>query len=100
MDPTQDREPDKDGYTRGPSTRVRPAVNYDDKRHLMEDEDFRRVPAIARNGSRNGDVNGDGSALGEPEEPVGDLDESSWETESLFEDAIEDLAEDLFFTDG
>ena len=39
------------------------------------------------------------SGLNELEEHINDLGEP-WETESLFEDIIEDLAEDRFFTDG
>lgn len=72
--------------TRKPSTRVRNVVDYDEKRHLVDlNEDA--PPDVANPG------------LNELEERVKDLGES-WETESLFEDALEDLAEDRFFTDG
>ncbi|KAK0709580.1 DHS-like NAD/FAD-binding domain-containing protein [Lasiosphaeria miniovina] len=68
--------------TRKPSTRVKAVVDYDEKRHLPELAD--EVPRAAVNG------------LTELEERVRDLNES-WETESLFEDALEDLTEDKFF---
>lgn len=76
--------------TRKPSTRVKNVVDYDEKRHLVElieDVDAKPDPAVPNPG------------LSELEERVNDLTES-WETESLFQDALEDLAEDRFFTDG
>jgi hypothetical protein len=75
--------------TRKPSTRVKNEVNYDVKqafKDLTEDSDAKP----------NGDPN---SGLTELQERVNDLSES-WETESLLQDALEDLAEDRFFTDG
>ena len=61
-------------------------VEFDEKRHMKE----------IKNDLKHGVVH---PALNELEERVNDLGES-WETESLFEDALEDLAEDKFFTDG
>lgn len=40
-----------------------------------------------------------GHARNELEERINDLGDS-WETESLFEDIIDDITEDKFFTDG
>ncbi|EOO03741.1 putative sir2 family protein [Phaeoacremonium minimum UCRPA7] len=60
-------------------------VEFDEKRHMKE----------IKNDLKHGVVH---PALNELEERVNDLGES-WETESLFEDALEDLAEDKFFTD-
>jgi NAD-dependent histone deacetylase SIR2 len=75
--------------TRKPSTRVKNVVDYDEKRAFVElTEDANAKP----NGVPN-------PGLSELEERVNDLSES-WETESLFQDALEDLAEDRFFTDG
>jgi NAD-dependent histone deacetylase SIR2 len=75
--------------TRKPSTRVKNVVDYDEKRAFVElAEDAHAKP----NGVPN-------PGLSELEERVNDLSES-WETESLFQDALEDLAEDRFFTDG
>ncbi|GAB1315924.1 NAD-dependent histone deacetylase sir2 [Madurella fahalii] len=71
--------------TRKPSARVKNVVDYDEKRHFV---DLNEEPPS--------DVPNPG--LSELEERVKDLGES-WETESLFEDALEDLAEDRFFTD-
>jgi len=68
------------------SSRVKNIVNYDEKRHLADLEDD------IQNGVAH-------TNLSELEERVNDLGES-WETESLFEDVIGDLAEDRFFTDG
>jgi NAD+-dependent protein deacetylase SIR2 len=74
------------GTTKKPSTRVKELVNYDEKQHLSElKEDIQHGVAH--------------QAVSELEERVIDLGES-WETESLFQDALEDLAEDKFFTDG
>ncbi|KAK4131001.1 SIR2-domain-containing protein [Trichocladium antarcticum] len=92
MDPAR-RAVGKNGATNGtatrkPSTRVKNVVDYDEKRHLIEhaeDVDARK-PVTS------------GPGLSELEERVNDLSES-WETESLFQDALEDLAEDRFFTD-
>lgn len=69
--------------TKKTSTRLKNVVNYDEKQHLIEDDIQHGVAH---------------SNLNELEERVNDLTES-WETESLFEDAIEDLTEDKFFTD-
>jgi NAD-dependent histone deacetylase SIR2 len=74
--------------TRKPSTRVKNVVDYDEKRHLVELTEEVDVKKPVAN-----------SGLSELEERVNDLSES-WETESLFQDALEDLAEDRFFTDG
>ena len=75
--------------TRKPSTRVKNVVDYDEKRAFVElNEEV--------DGQQNRLVN---PGLNELEERVNDLSES-WETESLFQDAIEDLTEDRFFTDG
>jgi len=89
------RAPGKNGSangtatTRKPSTRVKNVVDYDEKRAFVElTEEVDAQP----NGVRN-------SGLSELEERVNDLSES-WETESLFQDALEDLAEDRIFTDG
>ncbi|KAK4242748.1 SIR2-like protein [Achaetomium macrosporum] len=74
--------------TRKPSTRVRNVVDYDEKQHFKElTEDADAQPNAVPN-----------SGLSELEERVNDLSES-WETESLFQNALEDLAEDRFFTD-
>lgn len=75
--------------TRKPSTRVKNVVDYDEKRHLL---DLNEEPdEVAEDAAESG--------MSELEERVNDLSES-WETESLFQDALEDLAEDRFFTDG
>ncbi|KAK0707479.1 DHS-like NAD/FAD-binding domain-containing protein [Lasiosphaeris hirsuta] len=67
------------------SGRVKNVVNYDEKRHTEElEEDI-------QNGAAHPPLN-------ELEERVNDRGDS-WETESLFRDSIEDLAEDKFFTD-
>lgn len=68
------------------SSRLRNVVSYDEKRHMAEIEDDIQHGVAHTN-------------LSELEERVNDLGES-WETESLFEDALEDLAEDNVFTDG
>ena len=68
------------------SVHVSDMVDFDEKRHMKE----------IKNDLKHGIVH---PALNELEERVNDLGES-WETESLFEDALEDLAEDKFFTDG
>jgi NAD-dependent histone deacetylase SIR2 len=71
------------------STRVKNVVDYDEKRAFVElTEEVDPDPAPVRN-----------PGLTELEERVNDLSES-WETESLFQDALEDLAEDRIFTDG
>ncbi|KAK3945571.1 SIR2-like protein [Diplogelasinospora grovesii] len=71
------------------STRVKEVVNYDEKRHLAElEEDITHGVAHPNNNP----------SLNELEERVNELGDS-WETDSLFEDALEDLAEDKFFTD-
>ncbi len=89
------RAASKDSSTNGsstarkPSTRVKNVVDYDEKRAYVElTEEFDPKPTPVRN-----------SGLTELEERVNDLSES-WETESLFQDALEDLAEDRVFTDG
>lgn len=75
--------------TRKPSSRLKNVVDYDEKRAFVGlTEEVDAQP--------NGDAN---PGLSELEERVNDLSES-WETESLFQDALEDLAEDRFFTDG
>ncbi|KAK0617151.1 SIR2-like protein [Immersiella caudata] len=67
------------------SSRLKNVVNYDEKAHLADlEEDIQHGVAHTN--------------LTELEERVNDLHES-WETESLFEDALEDLTEDKFFTD-
>lgn len=68
------------------SARVKDLVDFDEKKHMDD----------IRNDIKHGVVHG---ALNELEERVNDLGES-WETESLFEDALDDLAEDKFFTDS
>jgi NAD+-dependent protein deacetylase SIR2 len=68
------------------SSRLKNVVNYDEKQHLADLEDDIQHGVAHTN-------------LTELEERVNDLHES-WETESLFEDALEDLTEDKFFTDG
>jgi len=68
------------------SSRLKNVVNYDEKRHLADlEEDIQHGVAHTN--------------LSELEERVMDLGDS-WETESLFEDALDDLTEDKFFTDG
>ena len=74
---------------RKPSTRVKNVVDYDEKRAYVE---LTEAVGPQSNGARN-------AGLSELEERVNDLSES-WETESLFQDALEDLAEDRIFTDG
>ncbi|KAK3332078.1 DHS-like NAD/FAD-binding domain-containing protein [Cercophora scortea] len=74
----------KNGYVpKKSSARVKELVNYDEKQHMSDlTEDIQHGVAHR--------------ALNELEEHVNDLGES-WETNSLFEDALEDLAEDKFF---
>ncbi|KAK4103326.1 SIR2-like protein [Parathielavia hyrcaniae] len=74
--------------TRKPSTRVKNVVDYDEKRAFVE---LTEVVDPEPKGARN-------PGLSELEERINDLSES-WETESLFQDALEDLAEDRFFTE-
>ncbi|KAK3682511.1 DHS-like NAD/FAD-binding domain-containing protein [Podospora appendiculata] len=76
----------KNGYVpKKSSARVKELVNYDEKQHMSDlKEDIQHGVAHR--------------ALNELEEHVNDLGES-WETNSLFEDALEDLAEDKFFDD-
>jgi len=74
--------------TRKPSGRVKNVVDYDEKRAFVGLSDDIDKPDDTPN-----------SGLSELEERVNDLSES-WETESLFQDALEDLTEDRFFTDG
>lgn len=71
------------------SSRMKEVVNYDDKRHLVPDslEEDIAHPVAHRQ-------------LNELEEHVNDLHESCWETESIFEEILEDITEDKFFTDG
>jgi len=76
--------------SRKPSGRVKNPVDYDEKRRFAE---------------LNEQIDGDDQAaiananMSELDEHLNNLSES-WETESLFADAIEDLAEDRFFTEG
>ncbi|KAK3316360.1 NAD-dependent histone deacetylase-like protein [Apodospora peruviana] len=65
------------------STRVKQVVNYDEKQHFPDLREENGLPH---------------RPLNELEEHVNDLGES-WETESLFEDVFQDLAEDKFFED-
>ncbi|KAK0628870.1 DHS-like NAD/FAD-binding domain-containing protein [Bombardia bombarda] len=67
------------------SARVKELVNYDEKQHLAD------IADDIQHGVAHRDLN-------ELEERVNDLGDS-WETESLLADAIEDLADDKFFTD-
>ncbi len=89
------RAPSKNGSinnsttARKPSTRVKNVVDYDEKRAFVE---LTEEVDPKSNGAHN-------AGLSELEERVNDLSES-WETESLFQDALEDLAEDRIFTDG
>lgn len=69
------------------SSRMKEVVNYDDKRHLLDLEEDITHPVAHRQ-------------LNELEEHVNDLHESCWETESIFEEILEDITEDKFFTDG
>jgi NAD-dependent histone deacetylase SIR2 len=79
-------EADKNDDSRAASTRVQELVDYDEKRHMKDiDQDI-----------KHGVVH---QEVDELEERLNDLSES-WETESLFEDAFEDLAEDKYFSDG
>lgn len=71
--------------TKKASSRLKNVVNYDEKRHLIDQDPEPEAHAPP--------------PLSEMEERVMDLGDA-WETESLFEDALEDLAEDKFFTDG
>jgi hypothetical protein len=68
------------------STRVKNQVNYDEKRHLTDLEDDIQHGVAHR-------------TINELEEHVNDLGDS-WETDSLFQDALEDLTEDKIFNDG
>src|SRR3569833_805989 len=68
---------------RKPSTRVKEMVGFDEKQHMDE----------IKKDIKTGVVH---NALTELEERVNDLGES-WESESLFEVALEDLTEDKFF---
>ncbi|KAL1837822.1 hypothetical protein VTJ49DRAFT_3369 [Mycothermus thermophilus] len=77
--------------TRKPSTRVRNVVDYDEKRAFQNLNDDDADDVGASHDAQNHPMN-------ELEERINDLSDS-WETESLFQDAIEDLAEDRFFTD-
>ncbi|KAH7629969.1 DHS-like NAD/FAD-binding domain-containing protein [Sordaria sp. MPI-SDFR-AT-0083] len=65
---------------------MKEVVNYDDKRHLLDLEEDITHPVAHRQ-------------LNELEEHVNDLHESCWETESIFEEILEDITEDKFFTD-
>ena len=79
----------KDSNSTAPkkSSRMKEVVNYDDKRHLLDLEEDITHPVAHRQ-------------LNELEEHVNDLHESCWETESIFEEILEDITEDKFFTDG
>lgn len=68
------------------SSRMKEVVNYDEKKHLLDLEEDITHPVAHRQ-------------LNELEEHVNDLHES-WETESIFEEILEDITEDKFFTDG
>ncbi|KAL0469432.1 DHS-like NAD/FAD-binding domain-containing protein [Neurospora intermedia] len=67
------------------SSRMKEVVNYDEKKHLLDLEEDITHPVAHRQ-------------LNELEEHVNDLHES-WETESIFEEILEDITEDKFFTD-
>ncbi|KAK1759692.1 SIR2-like protein [Echria macrotheca] len=82
---TKDAGDTTDAPAKKTSSRLRNVVNYDEKKYMAEiEEDIQHGVAHTN--------------MSELEERVNDLGES-WETESLFEDALEDLAEDKFFTD-
>lgn len=71
--------------TKKTSSRLKNVVNYDEKQHLADlEEDIQHGVAHTN--------------LSELEERVNDLGDS-WETESLFEDVLEDVTEDKFFTE-
>ncbi|KAK1776756.1 DHS-like NAD/FAD-binding domain-containing protein [Copromyces sp. CBS 386.78] len=72
------------------SSRMKEVVNYDDKRHLLDLEDDIAHPVAHPVAHRQ---------LNELEEHINDLHESCWETESIFEEILEDITEDKFFTD-
>lgn len=70
------------------SSRMKETVNYSDKKHFFVpdlEEDIAHPVAHRQ--------------LNELEEHVNDLHES-WETESIFEEILEDITEDRPFTDG
>jgi hypothetical protein len=71
-------------------TRKREPVDYDDKKHLLSSPVKSRddMSATTR-----------GGGITELEEQIIDK-ADRWETDSMFEDIIEDLTEDKFFTDG
>ncbi len=77
----------KNGVGRKPSARVKEMVEFDEKRHMAElKNDIQH--GVAHTG-----------ALNELEERVNDLGES-WETESIFEDVLDNQPEEDFFPDG
>ena len=74
------------GEAKRPSTRVKELVDYSEKRQMSDiDDDIQHGVAHP--------------TMNELEERVNDLGDS-WETESLFEDVLDDLTEDKFFSDG
>ena len=70
---------------------MKQVVDYNEKRHLEElEEDIQHGVVHATD---------EASSSNELEEHVNDLGES-WETESIFADILDDLAEDKIFTDS
>ena len=81
----------ENGRPRRSGARVKQVVDYNEKRHLEElEEDIQHGVVHATD---------EPSASNELEEHVNDLGES-WETESIFADILDDLAEDKIFTDS
>ena len=82
----------KNGRPRRTGARVKQVVDYNEKRHLEElEEDIQHGVVHATDEPP--------SSSNELEEHVNDLGES-WETESIFADILDDLAEDKIFTDS
>jgi NAD-dependent histone deacetylase SIR2 len=67
-------------------------IDYDDKKHLLSSP-------VKGAGPANGGPAIAEAGLTELEQRMDDQ-ANRWETDSVFEDIIEDLTEDKFFTDG
>ncbi len=79
---------------RKPAIRLKAVVNqYDEKQHLI------KVESDIKHGLAHSTSHPGQGALNELEEHLYDL-TSSWEDESVFEDAIEELADDNIFANG
>jgi NAD-dependent histone deacetylase SIR2 len=98
MKPVVKRRPGRpkgSGLKRGPKPRPQVKVEVEFKVQEVPVEDDQKVGHL----SVKDVVDNQHSHINELEERVNDLGDS-WETESLFEDIIEDLADDKPFSDG